>query len=201
MTLGEKIKQARIDANLTQEELASKLTVSRQAISKWESDKGMPDIGNLKAMAGLLNVSVDYLLDDGSTLDLGVTREAIDLSGCGTGSKKCRKNRIVCEKYPGAEIFMLMPQRKLTKGKKIIDRMVFLLTDLPGAGFEIAHSIDELGTEYYLVNRGSEQYLVSVSDEFLESRRLAERISGKKFTLGEHIFRIVRRDIARDCAK
>ena len=98
MTLGEKIKKSRVEADMTQEELASKLTVSRQAISKWESDKGMPDIGNLKAMAGLLNVSVDYLLDDGTALDLSVTRETIDLSGCGTGSKKSCKNRLVCEK-------------------------------------------------------------------------------------------------------
>lgn len=38
MTLGEKIKKSRVEANMTQEELASKLTVSRQAISKWESE-------------------------------------------------------------------------------------------------------------------------------------------------------------------
>ncbi len=201
MTLGEKIKKSRVEANMTQEELASKLMVSRQAISKWESDKGMPDIGNLKAMAGLLNVSVDYLLDDGTALDLSVTRESIDLSGCGTGSKKSRKNRLVCEKYPGAKVFMLMPRRKLTKGEKIIDGIVWLLTDFPGAGIDIAHSVDMIGTEYYLVDRGTEQYLVSVSNEFLESRRLAEQISGKKFTLGDLTFRIVQRDIALDRTK
>ena len=58
-----------------------------------------------------------------------------------------------------------------------------------------------IGTEYYLVDRGTEQYLVSVSDEFLESRRLAEQISGKKFTLGDLSFRIVQRDIALDRTK
>ena len=44
MTLGMKLKQARMDAGLTQEQLAGKLMVSRQAITKWESDKGMPDV-------------------------------------------------------------------------------------------------------------------------------------------------------------
>ena len=47
MTLGEKIKDARVKASLTQEELAAKIMVSRQAISKWESDRGIPDIENL----------------------------------------------------------------------------------------------------------------------------------------------------------
>ena len=47
-TFGEKLKSARKEAGLTQEQLAVKLMVSRQAITKWETDKGMPDIENLK---------------------------------------------------------------------------------------------------------------------------------------------------------
>jgi transcriptional regulator with XRE-family HTH domain len=69
MTFGEKLKKARIEAGYTQNELANKLTVSRAAIAKWESDRGMPDVTNLKAIAEALNVSIDYLLDDGSVLD------------------------------------------------------------------------------------------------------------------------------------
>lgn len=74
MTLGEKIKKARIENGFTQEELAEKLMVSRQAITKWEKDRGMPDVGNLKILAELLNVSVDYLLDDGEKADMNVIR-------------------------------------------------------------------------------------------------------------------------------
>lgn len=48
-TLGEKLKEARKNVGLTQEQLAVKLRVSRQAITKWEADKEMPDIENLKA--------------------------------------------------------------------------------------------------------------------------------------------------------
>lgn len=48
MTLGEKIKEARKQAGLTQEQVAEKLMVSRQAVTKWETDKGIPDIENLK---------------------------------------------------------------------------------------------------------------------------------------------------------
>lgn len=46
MTLGEKLKCARRGAGFSQEQLAEKLCVSRQAVTKWESDKGMPDVGN-----------------------------------------------------------------------------------------------------------------------------------------------------------
>ena len=46
MTLGEKIKEARKNTGLSQEQLAEKLAVSRSAIAKWESDKGLPDIDN-----------------------------------------------------------------------------------------------------------------------------------------------------------
>ena len=80
MTLGEKLKKARLEAGLTQDELAARLMISRQAVSKWESDRGMPDINNIKAISDLLDISIDYLLDDGSSLDLNVTRERIDLS-------------------------------------------------------------------------------------------------------------------------
>ena len=49
MTLGEKLKKLRTDSGLTQEELAEKLFVSRTAISKWESNRGYPNIETLKA--------------------------------------------------------------------------------------------------------------------------------------------------------
>jgi transcriptional regulator with XRE-family HTH domain len=62
MTLGEKIKNARKECALSQEQLAEKLCVSRSAIAKWETDKGIPDIENLKALSGVFEVSIDYLV-------------------------------------------------------------------------------------------------------------------------------------------
>ena len=44
MTLGEKIRHARKASGLSQEQLAEKMCVSRSAIAKWETDKGMPDV-------------------------------------------------------------------------------------------------------------------------------------------------------------
>lgn len=72
MTFGEKLRQARKNASMSQEELAVKMNVSRSAIAKWETDKGMPDVQNLKAIANVLNISIDYLLDEETKLDLSV---------------------------------------------------------------------------------------------------------------------------------
>ena len=63
MTLGEKIKDLRRKYNISQEKLAFEIGVSRQSVTKWESDAGLPDIDNLKALATLFNVSIDELLD------------------------------------------------------------------------------------------------------------------------------------------
>ncbi len=62
MEIGVKIKNARIEANLTQEQVANSLGVSRQTISNWETEKSFPDIINVVKMSDLYNVSLDYLL-------------------------------------------------------------------------------------------------------------------------------------------
>ena len=79
--LSEKIKELRKKKRLTQEELASCLNVSRQAITKWETGEGTPDIENLKNIALFFHVSVDYLVDSKTetTLDLKAKFELIEV--------------------------------------------------------------------------------------------------------------------------
>jgi len=62
--LGKKIQQLRKDKGLSQEELASALTISRQAISKWELGESMPDTENVVQLSKLFGVTTDYLLID-----------------------------------------------------------------------------------------------------------------------------------------
>lgn len=64
MKFGEKIKKLRTENNMTQEELADKLFVTRTAVSKWETDKGLPGIDSLKLIAELFDVSIDELVSD-----------------------------------------------------------------------------------------------------------------------------------------
>ena len=66
MTLCEKLQNLRRAAGLSQEQLAEQLGVTRQAVSKWETGEGKPDIDNLLPLAKLLGTTVDYLLDDGA---------------------------------------------------------------------------------------------------------------------------------------
>ena len=63
MTLGENIKELRIKNNLSQEDLASKLNVSRQAISKWEKDIALPDTNNLIMLSKLFGITLDELVN------------------------------------------------------------------------------------------------------------------------------------------
>lgn len=64
MTLGEKLSRLRKENNYTQEELAELLGVSRQSISKWESDIAYPETDKLRKMGSLFDCSMDYLLKD-----------------------------------------------------------------------------------------------------------------------------------------
>ena len=63
--LSEKIKLLRKQAMMSQEQLAEKLNVSRQAVTKWETDAGVPDIENLLALSSLFCISLDELLGSG----------------------------------------------------------------------------------------------------------------------------------------
>ncbi len=65
MTFGEKLKQLRSNAGMTQEELACKLFVTRTAVSKWETSRGLPSIDSLKLISELFHVSIDELVFDG----------------------------------------------------------------------------------------------------------------------------------------
>ena len=62
MTIGERIAEERKKKGMTQEDMAEKLNLSRQAISKWESGSSFPDTENLLKLSLLFSVSVDYLL-------------------------------------------------------------------------------------------------------------------------------------------
>lgn len=62
MDFGERLSNSRKKSNLTQEQLASLLNVSRQTISKWESNEFYPETDKLLSVSKILEVSLDYLL-------------------------------------------------------------------------------------------------------------------------------------------
>lgn len=203
MTFEEKLKDARVNAGFTQAELADKLMVSRAAIAKWESDRGMPDVSNLKAMSEALGVSIDYLLDDGSELDLSITKKPIDLRKYGDEGKFSRikkigiKERIVRDEFPDAEIIRLTVTKiKDSKSEHIVDEAIgwfsLLLAGLPLFGTqELGKMAGEIGQQAFLINEANKQYFVVMTDEQMISRALVNRISDKKFEIGDKEFLVV----------
>ncbi len=76
MNLGNNLFQARKKCGLSQEEVAEKLGVSRQTISKWETDETLPDIRQSKRLALLYRLSLDELID--FDLDVQEVEQAIE---------------------------------------------------------------------------------------------------------------------------
>lgn len=68
MNFAEKLKTLRKQKNISQEQLAEKIHVSRQAITKWENGNGIPDIENLLAISSIFNESIDSLLSEEKSL-------------------------------------------------------------------------------------------------------------------------------------
>ncbi len=88
MNLHEKVLACRKKAGLSQEELAEKIGVSRQAVSKWETGEALPELNKIIALADVFAVTTDWLLKDGGAEEeggqMGATRP-----GSGLGSMPC----------------------------------------------------------------------------------------------------------------
>ena len=78
MELNAQIKKYRTEFNLSQEELAEKVYVTRQTISNWENGKSYPDIHSLLLLSSLFNVSLDQLIKG----DVETMKEIINEDEC-----------------------------------------------------------------------------------------------------------------------
>ena len=176
MTLGEKIREARHKCGLSQEQLAEKMSVSRSAIAKWETDKGLPDVGNLKILARLLSVSVDRLLDETEEVNGSAIREPYDLMAYGPGCEKVRKDRVVREKFPEAKIYTLLGRQELP------DRM-YVAHRTPDCRGAQQNLLKNTGKSFYLIEKDGRQLFVTLTDAFIEIRPLEQPLQGNSFSL------------------
>ena len=78
MDISEKILKLRKANNLTQEQLAEQLQVSRQAVSKWESGQAIPESDKLPALSDLFHVTIDYLLRPSEIDELSIKTEILE---------------------------------------------------------------------------------------------------------------------------
>lgn len=77
VNFGEKLRNYRKSLGLTQEELAARVGISGQAVSKWESGECLPDCCNLKALGDIYGISLDILLDTGTGNGIKATANRI----------------------------------------------------------------------------------------------------------------------------
>ena len=201
ISLGEKIKKARLEAGLTQEELSELLMVSRAAVAKWETNRGLPDIENLKFIASALSVSVDYLLDENNSVDFSITKKPINLNKYGfdgrlSGFKKSKiKEQIVLDEYTDSEINMLTVVKTYnSSSEKMVDNFVGWFSTffggLPLFGiYDFSKAVSTLGADqYYLVDKKDKQYFVLITDEYIISRIMGVAFNSKKFRIGDKEF-------------
>ena len=85
-TLGERLKKLRTERGLTQEQLAGQLHVTRQAVAKWESDNGTPDVDNLVRLADAFGVTLDTLVGRAAAEEPSAPQSSIPVERIGTQS-------------------------------------------------------------------------------------------------------------------
>ncbi len=173
MTFGEKLASIRKQANMTQNDLAERLEVSRQAITKWESGKGFPDIDNLQKLSSLLNVTIDELINykvetikyEANTMTETIGRE---------NSKFKNVDKFVLERFVDCEsIERLTREVKLTFWQEVFDFFI-------GAGtLEVADML-KTGLVYsYVVSKNNNDYLVLISKNKLFYKKLDKAFKEK----------------------
>jgi transcriptional regulator with XRE-family HTH domain len=182
MTLGQKLKEIRKRFGLSQEALAEIMNVSRQAITKWENDGGLPDVSNLQALSKVFGITVDYLLNDENNLPALSMKKKLD--------KEKYKNKIssyeeiLKEYYANPwEIYVLTRGKKMTKSEALFDFIV-------GSGtVELADALNDM-SPYYLVKKDNLKLLVNIKDWILEAVELPIDTDEKKFEYGKNKFKI-----------
>lgn len=127
MEIGNKINQLRKLSGMTQEQLAEKLNVSRQTISKWESDSTSPDLESIVKISRIFHVSLDDLLKEGETGVANKTDEQITLEDL---------------------MKINLHNRKMTL--LLISGLIFIMVSILNFAYVIALQSTTLSTQYML---------------------------------------------------
>lgn len=97
-TIGERIKELRIKAGLSQQELAEKLYITSQAISKWENNSSQPDINLLPDLASIFGVRIDDLFEYTEDTALAQIENMIEIQYMMTSDEFTKAENFLLEK-------------------------------------------------------------------------------------------------------
>ena len=149
MNLGDSLFHARKKSGFSQEEVAEKIGVSRQTISKWETNETIPDIYQSKKLAQIYNISLDELIE--FDMDVNEIREMIEKS-----SEK------VNEKVNWTEEW----------GKKYPNLVQYQSeVNVPNYAFRITAMLDELKQEYHYSEQDAMRVLKDILSHVWEKRQ------------------------------
>lgn len=186
MTFGQKLKNIRKSFGFSQEQLANIMKVSRQAITKWESDMGLPDVSNLKELSKVFGMSVDSLLNNQEHLPCLHMRVELDKKKY--KNKLSSYNEVLREYYSNFDIYVLTREKKMNKLEFLIDFFIGGFSPEAIYPIETADVLSDL-SPYYLVCNGDEKLLVNIKDWFLDVSILPSDINVKKFVYGKNKFK------------
>ena len=176
MNIAEKIKAARKRAGLSQQELADAIHVSRSAVAKWESDKGLPDIENLKALAKLFGMTLDELAGAGDEVRCTLRESMIEAD----------PDKAVLARWPDAVRIDWMELRH------DFGRVGRLLNALSlgwlGSIWRVVHGweCDMNRCRYYLVDNFEEHIFVRVEDGEMYITPLGRRVLRSELNTFRH---------------
>ena len=188
MKLSEKLKKYRKVFDLSQEQLAEKLNVSRQVVTKWETDGGIPEISNLKALSDLFGVSIDYLLDDEANVEYPLIKERYIIEG----KKNTYSNRydyvtsLLKERYKEDAIIYGLTQTE--NGERNILTKIFSFFTLKIS--DISYLTQWLGDMaiWFLIEKENQKLIMKVTKEYIETREISNLIDTAKFTYEKNKF-------------
>lgn len=186
MTLGQKIKDLRKKANITQEELAEKIGVSRQIVTKWENDSGLPDIENLKNIASLFNISIDELLNYKKEL-IGevILEERYSLNGIKKiGKARCKEEQYIINKFPNATSIYSLLRKKKWNWKKSLFWFLVEAAYSP----EMDDLIDNGINIFFLVEEKDKQYIVIMHKGIMKVFQLKTLFKDKKLVVNGYVY-------------
>lgn len=152
MDLSEKILTLRKAKNLTQEELAEKLNVSRQSVSKWESAQAVPELDKIVAISAVFDVTTDYLLKSSEIDDLSVKTEMLEKQQEQMLAREQRQQKIrECVLY-GIIIYLLLFAGWFLQRALFWD-YVFWETDISWSGIVIAEFLAATAAVVFVCTR------------------------------------------------
>ena len=175
MTLGQKIRDMRKQMGISQEVLGEILNVSRQAITKWETDAGVPEVYNLSELAKLFGVPVDYFLSDKTTTDVA-TQLTIDITKYRNNNEENIQiiRHFYSEEWEAKYLkYTMYPKNKLVRVGLGIANIFseFAFDAIMGA--QLVYEIDKLDDNYYILYRNDMFFLAYINKDRLEVKNIS----------------------------